>query len=156
FHRMVDSQLPALGGLRQLLAGGDVLSPAHINRGRRAYPGLRLGNGDGPAENTRFTTCHAGAEPVGETGPSRPAIAGTRVYVLDGELRPTPPGEWGLLYTSGGGLARGFVGRPAFTAERFVPDPFHPGERMYSIGDIVRLGPDGALEFRGRADDQVK
>jgi len=156
FHRMVDSELAALGGLRQLLAGGDVLSPTHINRVRRAFPELRLVNGYGPTENTTFTTCYSVTQEVGERVPIGRPIAGTRVYVLDENLRPAPDGQWGLLYTSGAGLARGFVGRPGYTAERFLPDPFHPGERMYSVGDIVRLGADGELEFRGRADDQVK
>jgi amino acid adenylation domain-containing protein len=156
FHRMVASQLDSLGGLRQLLAGGDVLSPAHINGVRQAYPDLRLVNGYGPTENTCFTTCHQVTELVGDTVPIGRAITDTHVYVLDEELRPVPDGEWGDLYTGGGGLARGYLGRPRLTAERFLPDPFRPGERMYSIGDVVRRDADGTLEFRGRRDDQVK
>jgi amino acid adenylation domain-containing protein len=156
FHRMVASQLDSLGGLRQLLAGGDVLSPAHINGVRQAYPDLRLVNGYGPTENTCFTTCHQVTDLVGDTVPIGRAITDTHVYVLDGELRPVADGEWGDLYTGGGGLARGYLGRPRLTAERFLPDPFRPGERMYSIGDVVRRDAHGTLEFRGRRDDQVK
>lgn len=156
FHRMVDGHLADLGNLRQLLAGGDVLSPAHINSVRRAHPHLRLVNGYGPTENTCFTTCHQVTGLVGETVPIGREITDTRVYVLDEALATVPDGEWGLLYTSGGGLARGYQGRPGFTASRFVADPFEPGERMYSVGDVVRRGPDGSLEFRGRLDDQVK
>ncbi|TDE32821.1 non-ribosomal peptide synthetase [Actinomadura sp. 6K520] len=156
FHRVVDSHLADLGGLRQLLAGGDVLSPAHINRVRRLYPQLRLVNGYGPTENSCFTTCHQVTDPVGDTVPIGRPITGTRVYVLDESLRPVLDGDWGQLFTAGTGLARGYLGRPGLTAERFLPDPFHAGERMYDVGDVVRRDADGTLEFRGRVDDQVK
>ncbi|MGH3759338.1 amino acid adenylation domain-containing protein [Actinophytocola sp.] len=156
FHRMVDGQLDGLGGLRQLLAGGDVLSPAHINRVHRTYPNLRLVNGYGPTENTCFTTCHVVTEPVGERVPIGIPITGTRTYVLDDKLQPVADGEWGELFTSGAGLARGYLGRPGLTAEKFMPDLYQPGQRMYSIGDVVRREPDGALTFRGRRDNQVK
>ncbi|WPW26728.1 amino acid adenylation domain-containing protein [Streptomyces atratus] len=156
FHRMVDGHLDDLVGLRQLLAGGDVLSPAHINRVRQAHPHVRLVNGYGPTENTCFTTCHNVQEPVGETVPIGRAITGTRVYVLDEKLRPVPDGEWGQLYTAGEGLARGYLGDARKTAQQFLPDLSRSGERMYSVGDVVRVGADGALEFRGRSDDQVK
>ncbi|MEU6979147.1 MULTISPECIES: amino acid adenylation domain-containing protein [unclassified Streptomyces] len=156
FHRMVDGHLDDLAGVRQLLAGGDVLSPAHINRVRATHPHIRLVNGYGPTENTCFTTCHIVKEPVGETVPIGRAVAGTGILVLDEKLRPVPEGEWGQLYTTGEGLARGYLGDVRKTAETFLPDPNGSGERMYSIGDVVRVGPDGALEFRGRSDDQVK
>ncbi|MFC8505218.1 amino acid adenylation domain-containing protein [Streptomyces sp. NPDC057411] len=156
FHRMVDGHLDDLAGLRQLLAGGDVLSPAHINRVRAAHPHIRLVNGYGPTENTCFTTCHIVKEPVAETVPIGRAVAGTGILVLDERLRPVPDGEWGQLYTTGEGLARGYLGDVRKTAETFLPDPNGSGTRMYSIGDVVRVGPDGALEFRGRSDDQVK
>lgn len=155
-HRMIDGHLESLGGLRQLLGGGEPLSPLHINQVHRTYPDLLVVNGYGPTEDTCFTTCHVVKGLVGDTVPIGHQVTDTRVYVLDKDLQPVADGEWGLLYTSGSGLARGYVGRPAITAERFVPDPFQPGERMYSIGDVVRLDSDGELEFRGRIDDQVK
>ncbi|TLP50885.1 non-ribosomal peptide synthetase [Microbispora tritici] len=155
-HRMVDGYLDRLGGLRQFLGGGEALSPVLINRLHRTYPDLLVVNGYGPTEDTCFTSCHVVSEEVGDTVPIGRAVTDTRLYVLDERLRPVPDGEWGLLYTSGSGLARGYVGRPGLTAERFVADPFVPGERMYAIGDLVRRVEGGVLEFRGRLDDQVK
>jgi amino acid adenylation domain-containing protein len=125
FHLMADERLADLGALRQLLAGGDVLSPAHVRRVAEAHPRLRIINGYGPTENTTFTTCHTVAP--AELGRAAvligTPIANTRVWVLDAAMRPVPVGVAGELYTGGDGLARGYLGRPALTAERFVPDP---------------------------------
>jgi len=173
FHRMVDEELEALGGLRQLLAGGDVLSVAHVGRALEAHPGLRLINGYGPTENSTFTCCHT-VRPEDTGGPSLPVerpvarnrasipigrpVANTTAYVLDRAGRPCALGVPGELYTGGDGVARGYLGRPALTAERFVPDPFstRPGTRLYRTGDRVRRREDGTLEFLGRIDQQVK
>lgn len=159
FHRMVDHHLEDLGGLHQLLAGGDVLRPGHVNQVIGRFPRMRLINGYGPTENTTFTSCHAISGPVcaGSVPIGRP-IAGTEVRVLDAGLRPVPPGTRGELYVAGTGLSRGYVAQPGLTAASFVPDPFAevPGARMYRTGDSVRLTPGGELEFLGRDDRQVK
>jgi amino acid adenylation domain-containing protein len=153
FHRMVDHHLDSLGGLRQLVAGGDVLSPAHVNRVRRAHPRVRVVNAYGPTENTCFATSHTVTRQVTGTVPIGTAVPGTRVYVLDENLRPVPEGE---LYTAGAGLAIGYLSSPKWTDECFLPDPFVPGERMYRTGDLARRDAGGVLEFLGRVDDQVK
>jgi aspartate racemase len=161
FHHMVDDRLEALRPLRQLLAGGDVLSPEHVRRVRETLPDLALINGYGPTEGTTFTCCHPVTGLAGGSVPIGRPIANARVYVLDEEMQPVAPGVEGVLYAGGDGLARGYLGRPDLTAERFVPDPFsgrtgRPGERLYRTGDQVRWLPDATLEFLGRRDGQMK
>ncbi len=157
FHLMIDTRLEALRPLRQLLAGGDVLSPAHVGRAMRALPGCRLINGYGPTENTTFTCCHT-IRPGDEAGPIPigTPIAGTEIRLLDPELMAVPPGTVGELYAGGQGVALGYLGLPELTATRFVADPMNPGARLYRTGDMVRQRPDGVLEFHGRQDGQVK
>jgi amino acid adenylation domain-containing protein len=118
----------------------------------------RLYNLYGPSEDTTYSTVSlierdAAAEPT----IGRP-VANTRAYVLDARMRPAPVGVPGELYLGGAGLARGYLYRPALTAERFVPDPFSPapGGRLYRTGDLCRRLRDGELEFLGRADNQIK
>ncbi|RSM36803.1 non-ribosomal peptide synthetase [Amycolatopsis balhimycina DSM 5908] len=139
-----------------LLAGTERVSPELV---RRWAPGRRMFNAYGPTEATTNST-------LGESDPAELAEAtvvpigipdpGTRAYVLDAGLRPVPPGVVGELYLAGSGLARGYLGRPGLTAERFVADPFGSGGRLYRTGDLVKWLPDGRLVFLGRADDQVK
>ncbi|WP_188308508.1 amino acid adenylation domain-containing protein [Streptomyces sp. CBMA123] len=146
-------------GLHQVWTGGDIVSSAAVRRVLEACPGLRVVNGYGPTETTTFATHHpmatladvAGAIPIGRPLPN------TRAYVLDDALRPVPVGVPGELYLAGNGLARGYAGRPALTAERFVACPYgEPGDRMYRTGDLARWTTTGELEFVGRTDDQVK
>ncbi|HYE13093.1 MAG TPA: amino acid adenylation domain-containing protein [Pyrinomonadaceae bacterium] len=146
-------------GLRRVLCGGDVLSPELSQRFFSSLPEAELYNVYGPAETTvhaTFWRCERGSArrsvPIG-----RP-IANAQTYVLDRRTRVQPVGLKGELYIGGAGLARGYLGRPDLTAEMFVPDPFsaEPGARLYRSGDMARWLPEGALEFSGRRDRQVK
>ncbi|MCA1004848.1 amino acid adenylation domain-containing protein [Rhodococcus hoagii] len=139
----------------QLTVGGEAVSRALWDRlGAATERGVTTFNCYGPTECTVDATAARIAGDVVVIGGPTP---GTRVYVLDRWLRPTPPGVAGELYVAGGGVVRGYHDRPALTGSRFVADPFGAaGERMYRTGDVVRWTADGALEFAGRADDQVK
>ena len=160
FHAMMDEQASALRGLRQLLAGGDVLLPSQCRAALATMDEGVLINGYGPTENTTFTCCHrmAVAADVADPVSIGVPIRGTSVHVLDPDLRPVPPGVAGELYAGGAGLARGYLNRPGATAEAFIPDPFavEPGARLYRTGDRVRWLRNGTLEFLSRLDDQVK
>ncbi|MEV5708584.1 amino acid adenylation domain-containing protein, partial [Actinoallomurus sp. NPDC052274] len=143
---------PDLGGLR-VLVGGEAL-PAGLARALLER-GCSVRNLYGPTETTIWST---GVE-IDEASAARPPIgrplANTRVYILDAALRPVPPGVPGELYIAGAGLARGYLGRPDLTAERFTADPYGPG-RMYRTGDLARYRADGRIEYLGRVDHQVK
>ncbi|QSQ15806.1 non-ribosomal peptide synthase/polyketide synthase [Myxococcus landrumensis] len=157
FEQMQAYQPEALRGVKQVLAGGDVLSVGRVRE--RLRGGGRLINGYGPTENTTFTTTHRMEEEEEAGGRSVPIgrpVEGTEVYVLDERMSPVAEGVQGELYTGGEGLAGGYVGRPELTAERFVPSPFGEGERLYRTGDVVRWKGEGVLEFLGRKDRQVK
>jgi amino acid adenylation domain-containing protein len=159
FHQMVDREVDALCGLRQLIAGGDVLSVEHVRALVASAPRLRLVNGFGPTETTTFACCHliTGDQSIERSVPIGRPVANTSAYVLDDRLEPLPPGVPGELFLGGDGVARGYVGRADLTAERFLPDPFAAdGTRMYRTGDLARWRDDGVIEFIGRRDRQVK
>ena len=160
FHLMVDERLDDLKPLRQLLAGGDVLSPEHVRRARRALPGCRIVNGYGPTENTTFTCCYT-VRDERDLSPSVPIgrpIANTQAYILDPNREPVPVGVPGELYAGGDGVACGYLNQPELTAQKFVPDPFsgRAGARLYRTGDLARFRADGNIDFLGRLDHQVK
>ncbi|MFI6576649.1 amino acid adenylation domain-containing protein [Nocardiopsis sp. NPDC050513] len=145
-----------LPDLRLATTGGDTLAADVVDRW--AVGGREFWNGYGPTEATVEVTRARCAPGAGAVDPpiGRP-VTGARAYVLDRALRPLPAGAVGELYVAGPGLARGYLGRPGLTAERFTADPFGPpGERMYRTGDLVRWSAAGQLEFVGRTDDQVQ
>jgi natural product biosynthesis luciferase-like monooxygenase protein/amino acid adenylation domain-containing protein/non-ribosomal peptide synthase protein (TIGR01720 family) len=148
----------SLGSLRSVFIGGEVCPRELVRAHQEAAPSASFFNEYGPTEVSIWCTLHrvnpaeSGSVPIG-----RP-IAGYRAYILDEHLQPVPPGVPGELYVGGAGVARGYIGRPELTAERFGVDPFDatPGARMYRTGDRCRWRRDGEIEFLGRWDGQVK
>lgn len=139
----------------KVITGGEALSPSL----REALQdlGCEVHNQYGPTETTIYST----AAYLNDRADTKPSIGGpvwnTCLYVLDAALHPVPPGIVGELYISGAGLARGYLGRPGLTAERFVADPYGaPGSRMYRTGDLARWLEDGSIDYLGRADGQIK
>ena len=142
--------------LREVICSGEAL-PRELQERFYARQQARLHNLYGPTEaavDVTYWECERGSErrsvPIG-----RP-IANLEIYILDASLNPAPVGVAGELHIGGIGLARGYAGRPALTAERFIPHPFKSGERLYQTGDVARFTPGGVIEYLGRMDGQVK
>ncbi|HEV2733980.1 MAG TPA: amino acid adenylation domain-containing protein, partial [Longimicrobiaceae bacterium] len=146
----------ALEGVRTLLVGGEALPAELAEQTFRRFPGLEVWNLYGPTETT--VNASAGRVERGRAVVIGRPVGNASAYVLDTRGNPTPPGVPGELYVGGAGVARGYLGRPDLTAERFVPDPFgrKPGARLYRTGDRVRWTGEGHLEYLGRVDLQVK
>jgi amino acid adenylation domain-containing protein len=153
---MLPGATEALKTLRCIVSGGEPLTQGLI-RDLRLSDTLRFVNIYGPTETTVASTAWK-VETETEPIPIGPPLANTQVYVLDRHRRPVPVGTVGELYIGGEGVARGYLRRPELTAERFLPNPFggNADELMYRTGDLVRYRSDGALEYIGRSDNQVK
>jgi non-ribosomal peptide synthase protein (TIGR01720 family) len=157
FGLMAEEHADCFAGVRQVWAGGDVLPPDAVKKVLAAAPNTVVVNGYGPTETTTFAARRptAAGTAIQSRIPIGRPLDNMQLYVLDDGLRPVPPGSVGELYIAGAGLARGYVGQPGATAERFVANPFD-GTRMYRTGDLVRWSRQGELEFVGRADGQAK
>ncbi|MEV6424328.1 amino acid adenylation domain-containing protein [Streptomyces sp. NPDC051662] len=161
FNLLAEERPGVFAGMREITTGGDAASAEAFRKVLEHCPGVTVTNLYGPTEITMNATHHAvtDAGSLGSVVPIGGPMDNTRLYVLDANLLPVPDGVPGELHVAGAGLARGYAGRSALTAERFVADPFGPaGSRMYRTGDLVRrsAGGGGVLEFVGRADHQVK
>ncbi|HKH43542.1 MAG TPA: amino acid adenylation domain-containing protein, partial [Thermoanaerobaculia bacterium] len=158
FNQVVREAPDAFSTVRQVLFGGEAVDPRAVARALEQEGPERLLHVYGPTESTTFATWHRvrAVAPGAATVPIGRPLANTSLYVLDRAGRPVPPGTAGELFLGGDGLARGYLGRPELTAERFVPHPWGTGERLYRTGDLARQRPDGNVDFLGRLDDQVK
>lgn len=158
FAALAEIRPDCLAGAREVWFGGEAASAPAIRRVLASCPDLKLINGYGPTETTTFATFHRilAEDPVPDSVPIGEAMPDMDAMVLDDHLAPVPDGVPGEIYLAGAGLARGYLGDPVSTAERFVANPAGPpGTRMYRTGDLARRGPAG-LEFLGRADGMVK
>jgi len=160
FNEVIRRLPAAFSPLSHLLVGGEALDPRWIAEALAGRPPRRLLNVYGPTESTTFATSQLlrSVSPETSSLPIGRPIANSRAHVADPHLRPRPIGVSGELLLGGDGLARGYLDRPRLTARAFVPDPFaeQPGARLYRTGDLVRHLADGALEYLGRLDHQVK
>ncbi|RFS88732.1 non-ribosomal peptide synthetase [Serratia marcescens] len=157
FNQYVHSIAATLAQLKYLISGGEAADPHAFARMLKEAGPVRLVNAYGPTEGTVIAT----AAIVEQVGPwqrlpiGRP-IGNTHIYLLDEHLQPVPLGATGELYIGGAGVALGYLNRAELTAERFLTDPFNPGDRIYRTGDLARYLPDGNIDYQGRNDRQVK
>ncbi|MFG2169750.1 amino acid adenylation domain-containing protein, partial [Micromonospora chersina] len=147
---------PPLPHLRDIISSGEPLPPADVTALYQHHPTLTIHNLYGPTEASidvthwtcpRNNTTHI---PIGHP------IHNTHIHLLDKHLQPVPPGVTGEIHIAGTGLARGYHHQPALTAERFIPNPFTPGERLYRTGDLARHDTTGTIHYLGRTDHQLK
>lgn len=158
FDVITQHHLKCFAQVREVWAGGDVLSPTAVRRLLDSDGTTTVVHAYGPTEATVFAARYRMSSPAECKGPlpiGEP-MEGSRLFVLDGQLRQVPQGVVGELYIGGDGVARGYANRPRLTSERFVADPFgRPGDRLYRTGDLVRWNHHGQLEFLGRVDDRL-
>ncbi|WP_166924917.1 non-ribosomal peptide synthetase [Flavobacterium poyangense] len=156
FNQVVESKISLFETIANMMVGGDVVSPVHVQKVYDHYPAIKIVNGYGPTENTTLSTSYAITTKSYSTIPIGKPIPNSQVYILDDALQATAIGVIGKMYVSGDGVARGYLNKPELTAEKFIDNPFGTGTKMYNTGDLGRWLPDGTIEFLGRNDNQVK
>ncbi len=155
FNQILQADSSVFVGLKNLLVGGDVLSPSHISRLRSQYSHLNVINGYGPTENTTFSTTFLIQREYNLNIPIGKPISNSTVYILDKTNHLSPIGLPGELVVGGDGLARGYLNNPQLTHDKFLSLSI-PSYIIYKTGDLARWLPDGNIEFLGRIDQQVK
>ncbi len=156
FTQIAEVRTDIFSGLKYLMVGGDVLSVQHINKVRRDNPGLKVLNCYGPSENTTFSTIFLIDKDYEFNVPIGSPISNSTVYIFDRNLNYQPIGVPGELYVGGDGLSKAYLKRDDLNRTSFIEHPYKPAERLYKSGDLARWLPDGNIEFRGRADNQIK
>ncbi|MDN9012931.1 non-ribosomal peptide synthetase, partial [Brevibacillus laterosporus] len=156
FNAIVDSATAEdLSKLRCVTLGGEKLSLQMVQKIKQKNPAIEINNEYGPTENSVVTTIQRAIEVDQEITIGRP-LPNVAVYIVNAEHHLQPIGVVGELCIAGRGLARGYLNRPELTEEKFILNPFVPGDRMYKTGDLARWRPDGTIEYVGRVDEQVK
>ncbi|MDZ5669805.1 non-ribosomal peptide synthetase [Bacillus stercoris] len=156
FNHLTEQLETTFSQLNHLIIGGEALSASHVNRIRNACPEVSIWNGYGPTENTTFSTCFHIQKTYELSIPIGRPVGNSSAYILNQWGMLQPAGAVGELCVGGDGVARGYLHRPDLTKEKFVQNPFVPGDRLYRTGDLARWLPDGTIEYVGRIDDQVK
>ncbi|MCQ8130693.1 amino acid adenylation domain-containing protein, partial [Methylomonas rivi] len=149
-------ELPAFPDLKRIVCSGEALPAELQQRVFQRLPGVELDNLYGPTEAAIDVTHWTCRDDGGPSVPIGQPIANSQIHILDAHLNPLPAGVAGELYIGGRGLARGYHRRPGLTAERFIPDPFGSGDRLYRTGDKAKWRNDGVIEYLGRLDHQIK
>ncbi|WP_340203735.1 amino acid adenylation domain-containing protein, partial [Ascidiimonas sp. W6] len=156
FHQIAEYDLSFFESLQHLLVGGDTVNSKHTNNLKVLNPELSIINGYGPTEGTTFSTIYSIGQTMGNNIPIGSPISNTQIYILSEQQELVPIGVVGELCISGAGVARGYLNKEELTKQKFVENPFVPGERMYRTGDLARWMPDGNIQFIGRKDHQIK
>jgi len=154
-NQLIDRDVEVLDGLKTVVTGGDRMSPMHMITLRKRYPELEIVNAYGPTENGTFSTFFSLGETVGHIPVGKP-LNNSTAYIINSQQQLAGIGIIAEICVGGDGLAIGYLNRPALTIEKFVDNPFAPGQKMYRTGDLGRWMPDGNIEFIGRNDGQVK
>jgi amino acid adenylation domain-containing protein len=156
FTQIAESRIEIFSELKSLIVGGDILSAPHVNKVRKINPGIRIINAYGPTENACTSTAYEISNDCEFNIPIGKPVSNSKAYIFDALMNLQPVGVDGELYVGGDGLTPGYLNRPDLNARCFIDDPYNPGERLYKTGDLVRLLPDGNIEFKGRVDNQLK
>ena len=156
FNQLTEQNPKIFDGVRNLLVGGDALSPKHINRIRDIYKDLNIINGYGPTENTTFSVCNIIDKEYKHNIPIGIPISNSTAYVVDKFDNLMPVGIPGELVVGGEGVARGYLNAKEMTDKKFIKMDFAPEQTIYRTGDMARWLPNGTIEFLGRIDNQVK